>query len=571
MAERGSIRLWDTTAANNDDADPSVNWAEGQLPGTVNNSAREMMATLARDFKDRNGSLTTAGSANAYTLTVNNTWTAYANGQFISFKASFTNTSTATLNVTNADATALGAKAIRGPGDVPLLSRQIVIGGRYHCQYDTAANSAAGAWILLNPSVQSSDAVPFTGLVKVAILGDSRAAVTGSTSGQVSFADYLITHMPTWTGATITNYAVASRTLTTVNAQYATDAGSSPPAAGQIGYLILVYHGQINDRLTLGNSAATSFAQLQQVVAKAEADGWRVIIGTEPPASSVTGGDETVRLAYNALILANYTSPARLVRPDLAFPTTSDTADYVDGIHPVADMARRTAGLIATSINWQPMVTSVGIATRFLGKTGIGIKAQPTYTLEIAGSGASDGYGLISQKDLGSSGQEFWLYPRIGGTAGDYGLYSVTDGAARWTSKANGDFSVKGNFLVGSGAVALETAWTSYTPTITAGSGSFTTTSAVGLHKTIGKTVHVRIRVVITTVGTAAGSIIATLPSAATTQDQLIPGYEVAVTGKMMNGYIAASGSTVSGKFYDNTFSSANGHVYLFQGTYEKA
>ncbi len=150
MTERESIGLWSTTAATNATADPNVGWAEGQLPSTVNNSARAMMAAVARDKKDNDGSLTTAGSANAYTLTINNTWTAYANGQKLSFKASFTNTGAVTLNVTNADATALGAKAIRGPGDTALPANAIISGGRYNVQYDTTANASAGGWVLLN-------------------------------------------------------------------------------------------------------------------------------------------------------------------------------------------------------------------------------------------------------------------------------------------------------------------------------------------------------------------------------------------------------------------------------------
>lgn len=38
---------WSTTAADNDDAATGINWAEGQLPSTINNSARQMMADLA--------------------------------------------------------------------------------------------------------------------------------------------------------------------------------------------------------------------------------------------------------------------------------------------------------------------------------------------------------------------------------------------------------------------------------------------------------------------------------------------------------------------------------------------
>lgn len=152
MAEQESVYLWSTTALTNASIDPAINWAEGQLPSTVNNSARELMTAIARFVKDIDGSLTTAGSANAYTLTINGRQTPLATGHRLSFKANFANTSAATLAVTNADAIALGTKAIRGPGDIALVANQITSGGVYDVRYDTAANSAAGAWILINPA-----------------------------------------------------------------------------------------------------------------------------------------------------------------------------------------------------------------------------------------------------------------------------------------------------------------------------------------------------------------------------------------------------------------------------------
>jgi hypothetical protein len=64
-------------------------------------------------------------------------------------------------------------------------------------------------------------------------------------------------------------------------------------------------------------------------------------------------------------------------------------------------------------------------------------------------------------------------------------------------------------------AVGVETAWTAYTPTITAGSGTFTSVSATGAFKQIGKTVYFRVSITITTNNTAAGRVEATLPVAA--------------------------------------------------------
>jgi hypothetical protein len=63
------------------------------------------------------------------------------------------------------------------------------------------------------------------------------------------------------------------------------------------------------------------------------------------------------------------------------------------------------------------------------------------------------------------------------------------------------------------GAAIDNTAWSTYTPTITTGTGSITTLGTVGgRYKQIGKTVFVKVKVGITTNGTGGGSVQATLP-----------------------------------------------------------
>src|SRR5215813_6172728 len=44
-----SFWKWSRTAANNATADGSINWAEGQAPSTVNDSARAMMAAASNE------------------------------------------------------------------------------------------------------------------------------------------------------------------------------------------------------------------------------------------------------------------------------------------------------------------------------------------------------------------------------------------------------------------------------------------------------------------------------------------------------------------------------------------
>jgi hypothetical protein len=144
----GRFDSWSKTAASNSNSDATINWAEGQLPSTVNGSARAEMAALASFRDDINGSLTTAGSSNAYTITTNIAFTAYATGLMVAFKANHVNTGAATLNVNS-----IGAKALRTQDDAALQPGQIANNGQYFAKYDAAANGSAGAWLLQNPSV----------------------------------------------------------------------------------------------------------------------------------------------------------------------------------------------------------------------------------------------------------------------------------------------------------------------------------------------------------------------------------------------------------------------------------
>lgn len=76
MATKG-VPLWSTTASSNSTADPAVNWAEGQAPSTVNNSARGMMASIA-DWRNDLYGITTGGTSTAYTVATGSTFASAA-------------------------------------------------------------------------------------------------------------------------------------------------------------------------------------------------------------------------------------------------------------------------------------------------------------------------------------------------------------------------------------------------------------------------------------------------------------------------------------------------------------
>ena len=104
-----------------------VNWAEGQDPATVNNSARGMMAAIAKMTDVQSGNVTVGGStANAITITTGQTISAghQALGFRICFKAAATNTGATTVAVDG-----LTAVAIQRPNGDALSAGDIVTGG----------------------------------------------------------------------------------------------------------------------------------------------------------------------------------------------------------------------------------------------------------------------------------------------------------------------------------------------------------------------------------------------------------------------------------------------------------
>ena len=102
-----TVFKWSTTAASNDDIDSTINFQEGQSPASVNNSARAMMAAIAKWRDDMSGNLVTAGTSTAYTLTSNQTFTALTDGISVAARMDEVNGASATLNVDS-----LGAKTI---------------------------------------------------------------------------------------------------------------------------------------------------------------------------------------------------------------------------------------------------------------------------------------------------------------------------------------------------------------------------------------------------------------------------------------------------------------------------
>jgi hypothetical protein len=108
--------------------------------------------------------------------------------------------------------------------------------------------------------------------------------------------------------------------------------------------------------------------------------------------------------------------------------------------------------------------------------------------------------------------------------------------------------------------------WTTYTPTVTAGSGTFTTVSATGRYKRIGKLVCVQMTITITTNGTAAANVQGTLPFTGQGDTQGVF-REGAATGNC--GIMSNSGATAIFRTFTNGYPGGTGYVLAGSLTYE--
>lgn len=197
------VYSWSTTANSNGAADANINYAEGQSPASLNNSARAQMAALRGWFDALGGNITYGGAADAYTATHNAVaaWSAYAAGQIVMLVPGATNTGASTLNVDGLGTKAIckGASTAVAAGDivqnVPVLlrydgTRFQIIGGasaQYQPLDATLTALAALSWSSGNPVVQftAADTVSLTLTPSVSSITASQGATAATPSATI--------------------------------------------------------------------------------------------------------------------------------------------------------------------------------------------------------------------------------------------------------------------------------------------------------------------------------------------------------------------------------------------------
>lgn len=133
------------------------------------------------------------------------------------------------------------------------------------------------------------------------------------------------------------------------------------------------------------------------------------------------------------------------------------------------------------------------------------------------------------------------------------GVVFVTDGVSKWAIKSR-----------------QSSGYATYTPVVTASTGTITTVSATGRWRQFGKSVHLTMTITITTNGTGGGFLQVTLPALGNAADNYVmAGRASAVSGKMLQGWVPSGLAVVRILDYAAVYPGANGEIIYLSGTYE--
>jgi len=202
-----NVSEWSTSAGSNNSAPPD-GAPENMLPGKVNDCMREMMAALAKWYKDSSASLVTTGTTTAYALATNSVHAALSDVPLLSFRLHAANTGAVTLNVDG-----LGAKPLRKTGSLEDYSSGDLTAGQTMI---AAYNSATDDFEVIGPNTATPGAAFAAG---TPMLFGQTAAPTGWTKSAThnNKALRLVTGTASSGGTTAFTSVFTSRSLVQAN------------------------------------------------------------------------------------------------------------------------------------------------------------------------------------------------------------------------------------------------------------------------------------------------------------------------------------------------------------------
>jgi hypothetical protein len=221
------VQTWSKTAASNATADSNVNWAEGQAPSSVNDSARGEMASVAKWRDDISGTVTTSGFSTAYTMATNQGFATAAamSGAMLTFIPHTTSGVSPTLAVDG-----LTARQIRSATGVNIATGALIAGTPYTVTYIHASTE----FILMNYT-EVMGSPTFTGNLTVNGTSTLTGAVTFSGGG--NFGTGTFSGAATFSGALIfsSTLGVTGNFAVNTNKFNVTAASGNTTVAGTLG------------------------------------------------------------------------------------------------------------------------------------------------------------------------------------------------------------------------------------------------------------------------------------------------------------------------------------------------
>ena len=211
------VQTWSGTPVSNATADSNINWAEGMAPSQVNDSARALMASVAKWRDDSNGTLVTSGTTTAFTVTTNQVESALTAGYTVTLQFGATNDNNATLAVDG-----LAAKPLQTVAGTNAPYNSFQAGSIWRFTYST---TGTGQWIANGGSASTANPVLTTlsaslgadvALNNTGTYFDGPSVAQGTAgvwyaSGTVSVVDTAAAatfHAKLWDGTTVIDTAV---------------------------------------------------------------------------------------------------------------------------------------------------------------------------------------------------------------------------------------------------------------------------------------------------------------------------------------------------------------------------
>ena len=382
MANTG-MQVWSQTAATNASVNSNVNWAEGQAPSSVNDSARAAMASAAKWVSDNNGTLVTSGSTTAYTVATNQVESALTDGYTVSIKFHATNDTSATLAVDG-----LAAAPLQIRSGVNIGAAEFCVGSIHRFTF----SSTAVAWL------ENSGIAPATVRYnKIQIEND--ATLLGNTQGaswvpqEITIGTGLVisttstsTSQSAWT-PTSTSTAIAFTlsapnfppTAAFKNLSIKVTGTSSATAAADFATLATSGSSQFQTLALSGNINLGANGSVNQLDAGSLASGtWYAVWGIANAAGSLQGFLASTSFT-TPLLPSGYTYKARL---GTLITSTSTASAQLMGTWQYGRQVQYVVGLAATAV--QPTISaSVGSAwtaysvSNMVPTTASRVKIQP--------------------------------------------------------------------------------------------------------------------------------------------------------------------------------------------------